>query len=329
MAYSSEIVRRARVRLESMKADKESVTRERLQTVYRQIPRVREIDMELRKSMVLATQAVFAGEENAQQALEEIKQANLQLQTMRNQLIDHAFGPGYLDESPICNRCSGVGYVGSQMCSCLDELCRQEQKRELSLLSCGEASFSDFDLNFYPDRTIPGSNYTYRGLMNRTYRDCIAYAKTFDRKSGNLLFSGDTGLGKTFLSACIAKDVAEQGYWVVYESAVHLFENLERAKFSGDADAYRDAEKYTACDLLIVDDLGTEMTGQFVTTALYTLINDRLLSGKATIISTNLTNEELEKRYSSQILSRLRGSYVRMAFVGDDVRILKSRRNYQ
>lgn len=326
MAYSSEIVRRARVRLESMKADKESVTRERLQTVYRQIPRVREIDMELRKSMVLATQAVFAGGENAQQTLEEVKQANLQLQAARKQLIDTAFGPDYLDETPVCSHCDGLGYVGSQMCSCLQELCRQEQKKELSLLSCGEASFQDFDLNFYPDRTIPGSNFTYRNLMDRTYKDCMAFARTFDKSSGNLLFSGDTGLGKTFLSACIAKTVAEKGCWVVYESAVHLFEKMEKAKFSGDGDAAREVEKYTACDLLIVDDLGTEMAGQFVTTALYTLINDRLLSGKSTIISTNLTGEEMEKRYSSQILSRLRGNYTRMAFVGDDVRILKNRR---
>lgn len=329
MAYSSEVVRRARLKLEGMKADKESVTRERLQTVYQQLPRVREIDVELRKSMVLATQAVFAGGEDAREALEAVKTANLQLQAERAQLIENTFGPDYLDETPVCSHCNGVGYVGSTMCSCLQELCRQEQKQELSLLSCGEGSFEDFDLSYYPERTIPGSPFTFRTLMNRTYQDCKAYAQTFDHHSENLLFSGDTGLGKTFLSACIAKTVAEKGYWVAYESAVHLFENLEKAKFSGDQEAARENEKYTACDLLIVDDLGTEMASQFVTTALYTLINDRLLSGKATIISTNLTGEEMEKRYSSQILSRLRGSYKRMTFVGEDIRILKNRRKLQ
>ena len=329
MAYSSEVVRRARVRLESMKADKDSVTRERLQIVYRQLPRVRDIDVELRKSMVLATQAVFAGGENAQQSLEDVKAANLRLQSERAKLIADAFGPDYLDEAPVCSHCGGVGYVGSTMCSCLDALCRQEQKKEISLLSCGDAGFEDFDLSYYPDRTIPGSSVTFRNVMNRTYQDCKTYAKTFQPGIGNLLFSGDTGLGKTFLSACIAKTVAEKGYWVVYESAVHLFENMEKAKFSGDPEAARDADKYSTCDLLIVDDLGTEMAGQFVTTALYTLINDRLLSGKSTIISTNLTGDDMEKRYSSQILSRLRGNYTRMAFVGDDVRILKTRRSYQ
>lgn len=325
MAYSSEVVRRARQRLESLKADKDSVYRERLQNVYRQLPRVREIDVELRKSMVLATQAVFAGGENAQEALEDVKKANLLLQGERKQLIEDAFGPDYLDEKPICACCGGVGYVGSTMCSCLQELCRQEQKKELSLLACGDGCFDDFRLDYYPDRAIPGSHLNLQAVMQKTYQDCRTYADTFGTDSDNLLFSGDTGLGKTFLSACIAKSVAEKGYWVAYESAVHLFEKLEKVKFSSDAEAAKEAEKYTACDLLIVDDLGTEMGGQFVTSALYTLLNDRLLSGKTTIISTNLTAEDMEKRYSPQILSRLRGSYRRMTFVGDDIRILKNR----
>ena len=161
--------------------------------------------------------------------------------------------------------------------------------------------------------------------MQKTYQDCRTYAEAFDANSPSLLFSGDTGLGKTFLSACIARAVADQGYSVVYESAVHLFEKMEKAKFSGDEAAAKETEKYTACDLLIVDDLGTEMGGQFVTTALYTLINDRILSGKPTIISTNLTKEDMDKRYSTQILSRLRGNYKRVPFVGDDIRILKNR----
>ncbi len=326
MAYNSEVLRRARQRLEAAKADKDSLYRERLQRVYTQLPRVREIDIELRKSMVFATQAIFAGGENAQEAIEAVKKANLALQQERKQLIDQYFGKDYLDESPICDRCSGVGYVGSQMCSCLQELCRQEQKKELTLLTCGDGCFEDFRLDYYPDSPIPGGSVTVRAIMQKTYQDCCAYAEQFGTHSQNLLFSGDTGLGKTFLSACIAKTVADKGYSVVYESAVHLFEKMEKAKFSADEESARQTQAYTECDLLIVDDLGTEIAGQFVTTALYTLINDRLLSGKATIISTNLTAEDMSKRYSPQILSRLRGSYKRVAFVGDDIRILKNRR---
>ena len=325
MAYSSEVVRRARQRLESAKADKASVYRERLQAVYSHLPRVREIDIQLRKSMVLATQAIFSRENGAEDAMESVKKANIALQKERKALIEAEFGPDYLDESAICPHCGGIGYIGSQMCRCLLELCRQEQKKELTLLSCGEGSFEDFKLEYYPDRPISGGAVSLRAIMQKTFSDCRAYAKSFGSHQENLLFSGDTGLGKTFLSACIARDVADRGYSVVYESAVHLFDNMEKAKFSDDEEAAKDAQKYTACDLLIVDDLGTEMAGQFVTTALYTLINDRLLAGKPTIISTNLTAEEMSKRYSPQILSRLRGSYRRMTFVGDDIRILKNR----
>ncbi len=325
MAYDVEVVRRARQRLENAKADKESENRQKLQAVYENLPRVRQIDQELRKSMVLATQAVFAGNEGAQAAMEEVKKANLALQAERKALIEDAFGENYLDESPICDRCGGLGYMGTQMCSCLQELCRQEQKKELTLLTCGQHDFDDFRLDYYPDSLIPGSKVTLRAVMQKTFQDCRAYAADFDTTSPSLLFSGDTGLGKTFLSACIARSVAEKGYSVVYESAAHLFEKLEKAKFSGDETAVKETEKYTACDLLIVDDLGTEMGGQFVTTALYTLINDRILSGKPTIISTNLTKDAMDKRYSPQILSRLRGNYKRVAFVGDDIRILKNR----
>ena len=326
MAYNNEVLRRARQRLEAAKADKDSLYRERLQTVYAQLPRVREIDIELRRSMVLATQAIFAGGDDALEAMETAKTANLALQRERQELIDKYFGTGYLDDTPICDRCGGVGYIGSQMCSCLQELCRQEQKKELTLLTCGDGCFRDFRLDYYPDTPIPGGNVTVRALMQKTYQDCRAYAENFSADSQNLLFSGDTGLGKTFLSACIARTVADKGYSVVYESAVHLFDKMEKARFSADEEAERKTQSYTECDLLIVDDLGTEIAGQFVTTALYTLINDRLLSGKATIISTNLTSEDMNKRYSPQILSRLRGSYRRVAFVGDDIRMLKNRR---
>ena len=258
--------------------------------------------------------------------MEQVKAANLALQQERKQLIEEHFGKDYLDDGPICNRCGGVGYVGSQMCSCLQELCREEQKKELTLLSCGEVDFADFRLDVYPDRPLSGSNITVRMVMERTYQDCRTYAEEFGPDSQNLLFSGDTGLGKTFLSACIARTVADKGYSVVYESAVHLFEKMERAKFAADEEAYWQSQAYSECDLLIVDDLGTEIPGQFVTTTLYTLINDRMLRGKAMIISTNLTAEEMNIRYSPQIMSRLRGSFRRVAFLGDDIRILQNRR---
>ncbi len=324
MAYSAEVLKRARARLAEARADRESENRRHLEEAYLQVPRLREIDKQLRVTMAMAAQAVFASGGDVQEAMNAAKDKNLSLQLERRELIAANFEEGYLDEAPICDRCGGTGYMGSAMCECLAELCRQEQKKELTFLSAGQERFDQFRLDYYPDRTDPKLGVNIRSLMEKTFQTCKRYAYSFSDKSPNLLFSGDTGLGKTFLSACIARTVADSGHSVVYESAGHLFAKLERAKFEGSEEARQEAAKYTACDLLIVDDLGTEMPGQFITAALYTLINDRLLERRPTIISTNLTVEDLSRRYSSQIVSRLRGSYIRVPFLGDDIRVKKN-----
>ena len=324
MAYSKEIVRKARERLASAKADRESENQEHLAQAYAQLPRLREIDNQLRRTMSRAARAAFSGGD-VQAAMNQAREANQALQRERETLVRLHFEEGYLDESPICDRCGGSGYIGTNMCECLTELCRQEQKKELSLLSGGKESFSQFRLDYYPDHYDPKYGASARTVMEKTLSTCRTYAATFSQRSENLLFSGDTGLGKTFLSACIARVVADRGYSVAYESASHLFNNLEQAKFNNDEAARQASAKYTACDLLIVDDLGTEMPSQFITAALYTLINDRLLANKPTIISTNLNTEEFARRYSAQIASRLKGSYKRVAFVGEDIRLLKNK----
>lgn len=325
MAYGTEVLQRARQRLENARADQKSLQQEHLQKAYEKTPRLKEIDIQLRRSMALAAQAVFAEGGDARKAMEQVKLANLALQQEREALIMKNYAPGYLDESSICPHCDGTGYIGSTMCECLHELCRQEQKKELTHLLLNEESFDDFQLDYYPDKVDTALGVNIRAFMKKTYQHCVQYAATFSEESENLLFSGATGLGKTFLSACIARCVADKGYSVIYESATHLFSKLEKARFNGDVVAQKEAEKYTECDLLILDDLGTEMVSHFITTSLYTLINDRILSKKATIVSTNLTNEDLEKRYSHQIVSRLRGCYRRIAFLGDDIRVLKNR----
>ena len=324
MAYSTEVVQRARARLAQAKEDRESENRQHLDRAYAQVPRIREIDIQLRRTMAQAAQAVFASGEDVQQAMERAKNANLALQQERRDLIEANFEEGYLDDSPLCDRCGGSGYLGSNMCECLLELCRQEQKKELSLISGGKENVSQFRADYYPDRYDREWGVSIRTIMEKTYQTCRRYAMNFSVHSDNLLFSGGTGLGKTFLSACIARAVADRGYSVAYESAPHLFTKLERAKFTADEEARHQAEKYSTYDLLIIDDLGTEMGGQFTTSALYTLINDRLLSGKPTIISTNLNTDDLGRRYSPQIASRLNGSFLRVPFLGDDIRVKKN-----
>ena len=325
MAYSAEVVKRARARLAQAKADRESENNQHLAEAYAQLPRLRQIDRQLRQTMALAAQAVFADGGDVKAAMEEVKQANLSLQKERETLIALHFEEGYLDDSPICDRCGGSGYVGSQMCECLQELCRQEQKKELTLLSGGKESFSQFRLDYYSDRYDNKYGASPRAIMDRNFQNCRRYATTFTTNSGNLLFVGGTGLGKTFLSACVARAVADRGYSVMYETAGHLFAKLEQAKFSGSEEARKEAAKLNQCDLLILDDLGTEMPGQFVTAALYTLINDRLLENKPMVISTNLNLEELNRRYSPQIASRLQGSFQMVTFVGEDIRVMKNR----
>ena len=325
MAYSKEVVQRARARLAQAKEDRESENRQHLAEAYARVPRIREIDILLRRTMAMAAQAVFASGGDVQFAMAEAKAQNQSLQQERAWLIDTNFEEGFLDETPICDRCGGTGYMGSAMCECLAELCRQEQKKELTLLSGGKENFSQFRLDYYPDRVDPKLGVSPRAIMERNLRTCRTYANTFSSGSGNLLFNGGTGLGKTFLSACIARSVADKGFSVIYETASHLFNKLEQAKFSPNDENRHEAAKLGACDLLIVDDLGTEMPGQFVTAALYSLLNDRLLAGKPMIISTNLNVDEIQRRYSPQIASRLQGSFHQLIFLGEDIRILKNR----
>ena len=324
MPYSAEVVRRARARLAQAKEDRESDNRQHLAEAYARVPRLKEIDIQLRRTMAQAAQAAFLQGSDGRELMEKVREENLALQRERARLAAENFEEGYLDDSPICASCGGSGYVGSTMCECLRELCRQEQKKEISILAGGKETFSQFRLDYYPDRIDPKYGASPRTIMERNFQNCRRYAATFAPSSGSLLFVGGTGLGKTFLSACIARTVADRGYSVVYETASHLFGKLEKARFSPSEESRREADKFSDCDLLILDDLGTEMPGQFVTAALYNLLNDRILDNKPMVVSTNLNVDEMARRYSAQIASRLH-SFQRLTFVGEDIRALKNR----
>ena len=167
-------------------------------------------------------------------------------------------------------------------------------------------------------------------MMSYALEICREYSSKFGPTSGNLLFSGNTGLGKTFLSASIAKVVSEKGFSVVYDTAVSVMEAFELQKFDrsgdGSAEIASRVRRYMDCDLLILDDLGTEMTTNFTQSALYTLVNGRLLRDKKTIITTNLGEAEMRKRYTPQIVSRLEGEYLPLGFAGKDIRAIKHER---
>ena len=324
MGYSLEVVQRARARLSQAKEDREAENRQHLAAAYAKVPRIREIDIQLRRSMAQAAQAAFLQGSDGRAMMERVRDENLSLQRERARLAEENFEEGFLDDSPICVHCGGSGYVGSTMCECLQELCRQEQKKEVSILSGSKETFNQFRLDYYPDRFDPQYGASPRTIMEHNLKICRSYAFNFSVSGGNLLFNGGTGLGKTFLSACIARAVADRGFSVVYETAAQLFSTLEQARFNPSEESLRKAEKFRACDLLILDDLGTELPGQFVTASLYSLINDRLLAGKPMVISTNLNIDEMGRRYSPQSASRLH-SFQRLTFVGEDIRVLKNR----
>ena len=204
MAYSAEILRRAQQQLASARADKESITRQNLAEAYRQEPRLKEIDLQLRRSMALAAQTVFTEGGDARAAMEQVKNANLALQKERQALIDSRFAPGFLDERPVCDHCGGSGWLGANMCRCLAELCRREQKKELARLTSGGESFGAFRLDYYSAQTDGRYGASPRAIMERNLNICRKYADAFDGTGSNLLFVGGTGLGKTYLSACIA-----------------------------------------------------------------------------------------------------------------------------
>ena len=323
MPYSAEVVKRARERLAQAREDRESENRQHLAEAYARVPRIREIDMLLRQTMAQAAYAAFQQGSDGRELLEQARQQNLELQQERAILAMENFEEGYLDDSPICDKCGGSGYIGSNMCECLRELCRQDQKKEVSILSGSRDTFNQFRLDYYPDRVDPKYGASPRTIMERNLKVCRTYGLTFTRDAGNLLFVGSTGLGKTFLSACIARAVADRGCSVVYESAGHLFSKLEQAKFSPSEDTRREAARFNDCDLLILDDLGTEMSTPMAQSALYTLINTRLVNGKKMIISTNLNDEELQRRYTAQIYSRIAGEFTALPFVGRDIRRMR------
>ena len=320
------LVARAEERLRQRAAKRENEELARRARLYERLPRVAEIDRQLAKSVVDAAAAAFQSGTDVGSAIEAISERNLALQAERAELLTAA---GYAidasDISPYCDKCGDTGYAGGKMCSCLEELVRDEQRKELSqLLKLGEETFDSFDPEWYgPLGTAD------REHMEMVYELCLQYARRFGSAGSSLFFTGGPGLGKTFLSTCIAREVAEKGYSVVYDTAISVFERFEKRKFAReqDEDADADVDRYMACDLLILDDLGTEMTTSFTQSVLYDLINTRMLRGRRMIISSNLSPEEMRRRYTGQICSRLDGEFTVVRFKGRDIRRLKRERD--
>ena len=328
MALDGKILRRALDRYEEAEHRRAAEARRLRAEICEKDPRVAELDALLRASVAEAAAAALDGGRDVQAAVAAIQEKNLAAQEERAARIAALGYPrGCIDEEPVCPLCGDRGWVGTEPCECLMRLYREEQRKELSrLLDLQGESFGQFRLDYYDDLPDPVTGISPRRQMGMVLRICRSYAESFGPGSGNLFLTGNPGLGKTFLSACIAAAVSEKGYSVVYDTAVNVVSRFEEARFGRrgeqeEADA--DVRRCLRCDLLILDDLGAEMITAFTVSAVYELLNTRLREGKSTVISSNMSAEEIGRRYSLQIGSRLAGNYENLRFVGKDVRLLK------
>ena len=331
MAYDGRVMRQALQRFEEDRQRRQTQYQERRERIYARQPRLREIDSQLRSTMSRIITSALRHGTDPRSAVAVLRDENLSLQTEKRELLKKMGLPeDALEEAPACALCGDTGYRGGRMCRCLRAYYAREQQKELSrMLDLGSQSFDTFSTDWYPDRYDRDIGVTVREHMETVYDICGDFAHQFGRRPANLLLFGAPGLGKTHLSAAIAREVSEKGFSVVYDTAGHVFGQFEQQKFAREEEADDHVERVLNCDLLILDDLGSEMTTAFVQSALYQIVNTRLLERRSTIISTNLSPEKLAQRYTPQIASRLEGEYQLLPFVGKDIRKLKKERAQQ
>lgn len=297
----------------------EAVAARQREELYDKLPQLRRFDAEAAAVCRRMTAAVIEGDSPA---VGREKAALDSIRTEKSAFLQRAgIEEAMLRPPYTCPLCADTGYVAGKRCRCLTLLLHAEAVRGLPagvLSACG--GFEGFDLTYYSETAENGRSQreTMRNILGR----CREYAASFTPQSGNLLFIGRTGLGKTYLSVSIAKEVLEKGYLVQYTPAQAMIDRFERVRFSRDATPEdREATRnILRCDLLVLDDLGAEFISSFSQSVLYHVINERLVEGRPTVISTNLDPAGLSAAYSERIVSRLIGSYTLYGFVGRDIR---------
>ena len=305
----------------------------RRREIYRHIPQMHELD-ERAGELGLNCARSLLSEESRENALSSFHLQMRSISKERERLLaQYGYPEDYLEPEYQCPDCKDTGYIGSEMCHCMREIVIDLYYTQSGLRSAlaGE-NFGTFDLSCYPDSvSVPSSSESIRAHMKRVFEKCISFCGHFDTQYENLLFYGETGLGKTFLSHCIAGELLESGHSVMYYSAENLFRALGNSIFGrGDTGAGESSDTERTdlsllyqCDLLIIDDLGTEMTNSFVASQLFRLINERMNARKSILISTNLSLSQLSQLYSERIMSRIGSGFTLLSFYGNDIRLMK------
>ncbi len=281
-----------------------------IKNAFYDFPELESIEIELSSLGAKAIKAALYGKT---EELKEIEERSKILKEKKEELEKSA---SLKAPSPLCSKCNDTGYIGAHICECVKSLAKELVMKDLSAKTqIITQNFSNFDLKFYEGKD--------KKTMEAIYNFALNYAENFSTNSENLLFLGGVGLGKTHLTLSIINRVIEKGYGVIYDTAQNLLNKIEKEHFSYSGSSEK-IDAVLNCDLLVIDDLGTEFSTSFTVSQLYNIINTRIISSLPTIINTNLNLQEIEKNYTPRVLSRIMGSYKVKQFSGPDIRIKKA-----
>lgn len=318
-AYKQVMMEYDRDRQEA-KALKDKRTKE----VYQHIPKIIEIDNKLLDISIKISKSVLKEDADIQALLDELTTKSTELQTEKELLLVYNKYPkDYLSNIYKCKLCSDTGYIENTKCNCLKQKLMNKYYNLSNITDVlNVENFDNFDFRFYSDEVDPMSNISPKEKIKAIYKTSTKFVSNFGKEFSNLLFYGNAGLGKTFLCNCIAKDILDKGIPVLYMTANQLFKTIEQERFNRDEmdNPFEQINMFYTVDLLIIDDLGTEVSTIVTQSELFNIINSRILSSKPTIISTNLAPKDFGERYSERIISRFEGSYELIKFIGDDIR---------
>lgn len=326
MGYSRELYDAVSIILSERRKNAENEAAQRKTAFYQRCPKAEKIESLLSTTAIAAAKSILGGR-NAKEQLLQLKNNNLELQHELNKLLQsEGHGEDYLEPQYSCKLCGDTGYIDGRMCTCMKKLLRAEAYHRLNTLTpLSLSTFDSFSLDYYPNAPMEEGKRSPRSIMEDVLNNCWKYASDFSLSSPSLMMQGGTGLGKTHMSLAIANTVIQKGYGVVYCSVNNIITKLEREHFGRD-DGNTD-HLLQECDLLILDDLGTEFKTSFSSSEIYNIVNTRLMAQKPTIISTNLSIQELQERYTERFASRIMGNYVRVTFCGRDNRLQKLLKN--
>ena len=286
-------------------------------------PEIIAVDNEIQKLSLKMSLAVLksSGNENT---LNTFKEAITDLRVKKcEMLVERGYDPEYINLHYRCNKCKDTGFIGPTKCSCYKEkIIKLYYKNSELENTIRYNNFNNFDLNLFSNHKIGEEKYSPRKNMENILEYILKeYIPNFPSISTNLLFYGNPGSGKTYLSYCISKAILDKGFLVVYKTSDELIKNLRDVRFNNDTNM---ESLLLDCDLLIIDDLGAEHLNEFSITELFNIINKRILTKKKMLISTNLTLPNITKQYSERIASRLIGDFKLCKFYSEDIRIKKN-----